>query len=78
MYAFSRRLFVAILCKQDFIHKTEKYVAEIIKKNRDAVNTQGDSEVILFRIYTVSQKKQDTKLLAITSPTIIRFSIFFH
>jgi len=23
--------------------------------------------------YTVSQKKQDTKLLAITSPTIIRF-----
>ena len=48
MYAFSRRLFVAILCKQDFIHKTEKYVAEI-KKNRDAVNTQGDSEVILFQ-----------------------------
>jgi len=28
--------------------------------------------------YTVSQKKQDTKLLAITSPTIIRFSKFFH
>jgi len=27
--------------------------------------------------YTVSQKKQDTKLLAITSPTIIRFSKFF-
>ena len=26
--------------------------------------------------YTVSQKKQDTKLLAISSPTIIRFSIF--
>ena len=29
-------------------------------------------------IYTVSQKKQDTKLLTITSPTIIRFSKFFH
>jgi len=27
-------------------------------------------------IYTLSQK-QDTKLLAITSPTIIRFSVFF-
>jgi len=30
------------------------------------------------RFYTVSQKKQDTKLLAITSPIIIRFSKFFH
>jgi len=30
------------------------------------------------RIYTVSQKKQDTKLLAITSLTIIRFLQFFH
>ena len=28
-------------------------------------------------IYTVNQKKQDTKLLVKTSPTIIRFSIFF-
>ena len=28
--------------------------------------------------YTVSQKKQDTKLLVITSPIIIRFSKFFH
>jgi len=28
--------------------------------------------------YTVSQKKQDTKLLAITSLIIIRFSKFFH
>ena len=31
-----------------------------------------------YVIYAVSQKKQDTKLLAITSPTIIRFSKFFH
>jgi len=31
-----------------------------------------------FSIYTVSPKKQDTKLLAITSLTINRFSIFFH
>ena len=29
-------------------------------------------------IYTVSQKKQDTKLLPITSPNINRFSKFFH
>ena len=29
-------------------------------------------------MYTVSQKKQDTKLLAITSLIIIRFSNFFH
>ena len=28
-------------------------------------------------IYTVSQKKQDTQLLLITSPNICRFSIFF-
>ena len=31
----------------------------------------------LWIVYTVSQKKQDTKLLAITSLTIIRFSNFF-
>jgi len=29
--------------------------------------------VVVFK-YTVSQKKQDTKLLAISSPIIIRFS----
>ena len=29
-------------------------------------------------IYTVSQKKQDTKLLPITSPNVNRFSKFFH
>ena len=28
--------------------------------------------------YTVSQKKQDTKLLPITSPNVNRFSKFFH
>ena len=30
------------------------------------------------RNYTVSQKKQDTKLLLITSPNVNRFSKFFH
>jgi len=30
------------------------------------------------RIIHRESKKQDTKLLAITSPTIIRFSKFFH
>ena len=30
------------------------------------------------RVYTVSQKKQDTKLLPITSPNINRFSKYFH
>ena len=29
-------------------------------------------------IYTVSQKKQDTKLLPITFPNVNRFSKFFH
>jgi len=29
-------------------------------------------------MYTVSQKKQDTKLLPITSPNVNRFSKFFH
>jgi len=33
---------------------------------------------ILQRIYTVSQKKQDTKLLPITSANVNRFSKFFH
>jgi len=28
--------------------------------------------------YTVSQQKQDTKLLSITSPNINQFSKFFH
>jgi len=28
--------------------------------------------------YTVSQKKQDSKLLPITSPNVKRFSKFFH
>ena len=28
--------------------------------------------------YTVSQKKQDTKLLPITSPNVNRFSKFFY
>jgi len=31
-----------------------------------------------FVLYTVSQKKQDTKLLPITSPNVNRFSKFFH
>jgi len=35
-------------------------------------------KLVNFFIYTVSQKKQDTKLLAITSPIITRFSKFFH
>ena len=33
---------------------------------------------VMRRIYTVSQKKQDPKLLAITSLTITRFSKIFH
>jgi len=37
-----------------------------------AVNNVG------LHIYTVSQKKQDTKLLAITSLTIMRFLNFFQ
>ena len=32
----------------------------------------------LHALYTVSQKKQDTKLLPITSPNVNRFSKFFH
>ena len=32
----------------------------------------------LQRTYTVSQKKQDTKLLPITFPNVNRFSKFFH
>ena len=32
----------------------------------------------LYSIYTVSQKKQDTKLLPITSLNVNRFSKFFH
>ena len=34
--------------------------------------------VVLVCMYTVSQKKQDTKLLPITSPNVNRFSKFFH
>jgi len=33
--------------------------------------------MMMMMIYTVSQKKQDTKLLPMTSPNINRFSNFF-
>jgi len=32
---------------------------------------------VVLKLYTVSQKKTDTELLPITSPSISRFSIFF-
>ena len=31
-----------------------------------------------FLLYTVSQKKQDSNILPITSPNVNRFSKFFH
>ena len=43
-----------------------------------SVSTKNESIHHHASFYTVSQKNQDTKLLAITSLTIIRFSKFFH
>jgi len=41
--------------------------------------TNKDVSLIMRgRLYTVSQKKQDTKLLPITSLNVNRFSKFFH
>jgi len=39
---------------------------------------QEVSSYIWMSLYTVSQKKQDTKLLLITYPNVNRFSKFFH
>ena len=36
------------------------------------------THVFNFHVYTVSQKKQDTKLLPITLPNIGRFTKFLH
>jgi len=47
----------------------------------NAVYDEADSSFCTLAAsvnYTVSQKKQDTKLLAIISLTVIRFSKFFH
>ena len=38
----------------------------------------GPKDQVALHYYTVSQKKQDTKLLPITSPNVNRFSKFFH
>jgi len=49
------------------------------KKAKVTENTLTKISCIDYELnYTVSQKKQDTKLLAITSLTIIRFSKFFQ
>jgi len=40
--------------------------------------TAAKREWVSSAIYTVSQKKQDTKLLPITSPDVNRFLKFFH
>ena len=45
---------------------------------KSGVRQGGVLSPTLFNIYTVSQKKQDTKLLPITSPNVNRFSKFFH
>ena len=39
---------------------------------------QHVADKVTIILYTVSQKKQDTKLLPITSPNVNRFSKFFH
>jgi len=38
----------------------------------------NESGLYCYYFYTVSQKKQDTKLLPVTSPNVNRFSKFFH
>jgi len=45
---------------------------------RAATGLVGWLEKSLMPHYTVSQKKQDTKLLPITLPNIGQFSKFFH
>ena len=62
MIHFDDRLVVAKFCKSRVYDKVP----------------YGIARTFVDIIYTVSQKKQDTKLLAIISPTIIRFSKFYH
>jgi len=51
--------------------------ANLYPKTRHATYGHHNQTTVLFKMYTVSHKKQDTKLLTTTSPTIIRFSKFF-
>jgi len=64
-----------------------KFVSEIRKIQR--VHETGNNGsisyqplkfflLVLSKIHTVSQKKQDTKPLPTTSPNVSRFSYFFH
>jgi len=47
-------------------------------QNTDYGKERADCWKRVIAIYTVSQKKQDSKLLPITSPNVNRFSKFFH
>jgi len=44
----------------------------------DRVRSPARLFATVQKLPTVSQKKQDTKLLPITSPNVNRFSKFFH
>ena len=56
-------------------------VSKILKTRYSEMKSLLGCRTVCFNaggIYTVSQKKQDTKLLAITPLTIMRFSKIFH
>jgi len=67
---------VASDLSHDFCNHHDKYTLHYLQ----LPNHPDCSKKIFMtgHIYTVSQKKQDTKLLPITSPNVNQFSKFFH
>jgi len=58
--------------------RNQNMLAYNVYKWCEQVKQAHNKQVGVLYIYTVSQKKQDTKLLPITSPNVNRFSKFFH
>jgi len=63
---------ISLICSAVFTEL--RLVTDTETGRQTDIHAQGRA----LAIYTVSQKKQDTKLLPITSPNVNRFSKFFH
>jgi len=67
----------SVTCRVCRIHGAFDALLAIFSFDTD-VQPYSDDVAVMKAYYTVSQKKQDTELLPITSVNIDRFSKFFH
>ena len=67
-----------LTCYQVFWTKTHVKRLQQVRDSDSCLALDHCARYQVICMYTASQKKQDTKLLAITSPIIIRFSKFFQ